>query len=238
MIILPAIDLKGGKCVRLYKGDMNSQQVVAKDPLETALKFKSEGARYIHMVDLDGALKGNGENLDIISKIVKNVDVPIEVGGGIRNIETIDEFIKLGVSRVILGTAALNDRDLVVKAVKNYGEKIAVGIDAKDGIPAADGWTTLSKTNYIDFGKEMEEVGVQTLIFTDISRDGTLEGTNLEQLLKLKNSVKCNVIASGGIKDLEDIKSLKKENVYGAIVGKAIYAEALSLKEAIKIGGN
>ncbi|WP_333861354.1 1-(5-phosphoribosyl)-5-[(5-phosphoribosylamino)methylideneamino]imidazole-4-carboxamide isomerase [Clostridium sp.] len=238
MIILPAIDLKGGKCVRLYKGDMNSQEVVAKDPLETALKFKSEGARYIHMVDLDGALRGNGENLDIISKVVKNVDVPIEVGGGIRNIETIDRFIKLGISRVILGTAALRDRNLVVEGVKNYGEKIAVGIDAKDGVPAADGWTTLSKTNYIDFGKEMEKIGVQTLIFTDISKDGTLEGTNVEQLLKLKNSVKCNVIASGGIKDIEDIKSLKKENVYGAIVGKAIYAKTLSLKEAIEIGGN
>ncbi|WP_368487765.1 1-(5-phosphoribosyl)-5-[(5-phosphoribosylamino)methylideneamino]imidazole-4-carboxamide isomerase [Clostridium sp. BJN0013] len=236
MIILPAIDLKGGKCVRLYQGDMDSQEVVAKDPLDTALRFKSEGAEYIHMVDLDGALRGAGENLNIISKVVTSVDVPIEVGGGIRSIETIDEFMKLGVSRVILGTAALNNRKLVIKAVANYGEKIAVGIDAKDGIPAADGWTTFSKTNYVDFGKEMEQIGVQTLIFTDISRDGTLKGANLEQLLKLKNSVKCNVIASGGIKDIEDIKKLKQENVYGAIVGKAIYAKTLSLKEAIEIG--
>ncbi|MFL0196487.1 1-(5-phosphoribosyl)-5-[(5-phosphoribosylamino)methylideneamino]imidazole-4-carboxamide isomerase [Clostridium sp. WILCCON 0269] len=238
MLILPAIDLKGGKCVRLYQGDMNSQEIVAKDPLDTALKFKSEGAEYIHIVDLDGALKGAGENLSIISNIVKNVDVPIEVGGGIRSIEIIDSFIKLGVSRVILGTAALNNRNLVIDAVRNYGEKIAVGIDAKDGIPAVDGWTTLSEINYIDFGKQMEQIGVKTLIFTDISRDGTLKGTNVEQLLELKNSVKCNVIASGGIKDIEDIKKLKAEDVYGAIVGKAIYSKTLSLKEAIEVGGN
>lgn len=233
MIILPAIDLKGGKCVRLYKGDFNKTEVVAESALETALSFKEAGAEFIHMVDLDGALKGTGVNYEIVSEIVKKVDVPVELGGGIRDMETIDFLINIGISRVILGTAALNNPELVKTAVKKYGDKIAVGIDAKDGFVAVDGWINVSKVNYIDFAKEMEKIGVKTIIFTDISKDGTLQGPNLEQLGEIQNSVSCDIVASGGIKDLEDLKNINKMGIYGAITGKAIYSGNINLKEAI-----
>lgn len=233
MIILPAIDLKGGKCVRLYKGDFNKTEVVAESALETALSFKEAGAEFIHMVDLDGALKGTGVNYEIVSEIVKKVDVPVELGGGIRDMETIDFLINIGLSRVILGTAALNNPELVKTAVKKYGDKIAVGIDAKAGFVAVDGWINVSKVNYIDFAKEMEKIGVKTIIFTDISKDGTLQGPNLEQLGEIQNSVSCDIVASGGIKDLEDLKNINKMGIYGAITGKAIYSGNINLKEAI-----
>lgn len=233
MIILPAIDLKGGKCVRLYKGDFNKTEVVAESALETALSFKEAGAEFIHMVDLDGALKGTGVNYEIVSEIVKKVNVPVELGGGIRDMETIDFLINIGLSRVILGTAALNNPELVKNAVKKYGDKIAVGIDAKDGFVAVDGWINVSKVNYIDFAKEMEKVEVKTIIFTDISKDGTLQGPNLEQLGEIQNSVSCDIVASGGIKNLEDLKNINKMGIYGAITGKAIYSGNINLKEAI-----
>lgn len=233
MIILPAIDLKGGKCVRLYKGDFNKTEVVAESALDTALSFKEAGAEFIHMVDLDGALKGTGVNYEIVSEIVKKVDVPVELGGGIRDMETIDFLINIGLSRVILGTAALNNPELVKTAVEKYGDKIAVGIDAKDGLVAVDGWINVSKVNYIDFAKEMEKIGVKTIIFTDISKDGTLQGPNLEQLGEIQNSVSCDIVASGGIKDLEDLKNINKMGIYGAITGKAIYSGNINLKEAI-----
>ncbi|KYH28762.1 MULTISPECIES: 1-(5-phosphoribosyl)-5-[(5-phosphoribosylamino)methylideneamino]imidazole-4-carboxamide isomerase [Clostridium] len=235
MIILPAIDLKDGKCVRLYKGDFNKSEVVSESPLETAFKFKKEGAEFIHMVDLDGALKGKGVNYDIVSKIIKEVNVPVELGGGIRDMETIEFLINIGVSRVILGTAALNNSQLVKSAVNKYGEKIAVGIDAKNGYAAVDGWTNVSIINYIDFAVEMERIGVKTIIFTDISKDGTLQGPNLEQLEELGQSVRCNIIASGGIKSIEDLKNLKKMGLYGAITGKGIYSGNIDLKEAINL---
>ena len=233
MIILPAIDLKGGKCVRLYKGDFNKTEVVAESALDTALSFKEAGAEFIHMVDLDGALKGTGVNYEIVSEIVKKVDVPVELGGGIRDMETIDFLINIGLSRVILGTAALNNPELVKTAVKKYGDKIAVGIDAKAGFVAVDGWINVSKVNYIDFAKEMEKIGVKTIIFTDISKDGTLQGPNLEQLGEIQNSVSCDIVASGGIKNLEDLKDINKMGIYGAITGKAIYSGNINLKEAI-----
>lgn len=233
MIILPAIDIKDGKCVRLYKGDFNKSEVVAKSAVETAIKFKEAGAEYIHMVDLDGALKGKGINYGIVSEVVKNVDIPVELGGGIRDIETIDYLISIGLNRVILGTAALRNPELTKSAVKKYGDKIAVGIDAKDGYIAVDGWTNVSKVNYLDFAKEMENIGIKTIIFTDISKDGTLQGPNLEQLEKINNSVSCNIIASGGIKNIDDLKAIKDMNIYGAITGKAIYSGAINLKEAI-----
>ncbi|KOA19954.1 1-(5-phosphoribosyl)-5-[(5-phosphoribosylamino)methylideneamino] imidazole-4-carboxamide isomerase [Clostridium homopropionicum DSM 5847] len=233
MIILPAIDLKGGKCVRLYKGDFNKTEVVAESALDTALSFKAAGAEFIHMVDLDGALKGKGVNYEIVSEIVKKVNVPVELGGGIRDMETIDFLINIGLSRVILGTAALNNPELVKTAVKKYGDKIAVGIDAKDGFVAVDGWINVSKVNYIDFAKEMEKIGVKTIIFTDISKDGTLQGPNLEQLGEIQNSVSCNIVASGGIKNLDDLKNINNMGIYGAITGKAIYSGNINLKEAI-----
>ncbi len=234
MIILPAIDLKDGKCVRLYKGDFDKSEVVAESALETALSFKAAGSEFIHMVDLDGALKGKGVNYDIVSEIIKKVNIPVELGGGIRDIETIDFLINIGLSRVILGTAALNNPEFVKEAVKKYGDKIAIGIDAKDEFVAIDGWINVSKVNYIDFAKEMEKLGVKTIIFTDISKDGTLQGPNLEQLYNIQKSVSCNIIASGGIKDIEDLKAINKMGIHGAITGKAIYSGNIDLKEAIE----
>lgn len=235
MIILPAIDLKDGKCVRLYKGDFNKTEVVAESALNTAISFKEAGAEFIHMVDLDGALKGKGVNYNIVSEIIKNVNVPVELGGGIRDMETIDFLISIGVSRVILGTAALNKPELVKEAIAKYKEKIAVGIDAKDGYVAVDGWINVSKVNYIDFAKEMEKIGVETIIFTDISKDGTLQGPNLEQLGEIQQSVGCNIIASGGIKNIDDLNAIKEMGIYGAITGKAIYSGNIDLKEAIEV---
>jgi phosphoribosylformimino-5-aminoimidazole carboxamide ribotide isomerase len=236
MIIFPAMDLRDGKCVRLYQGDFSTTSIVGENPLETAMGFKAKGAEFFHMVDLDGALKGNVQNIDTVSRIVRETKIPVQLGGGIRTLETIDTLLSIGVARVILGTAALNNRGLVKTAVKKYGEKIAVGIDAREGFVAAEGWLEVSKVNYIDFGKQMESIGVKTIIFTDISKDGTLTGPNFEQTLKLNETVSCDIIASGGMKDLEDLKILRKENLYGAIVGKSIYSGTIDLAQAIEVG--
>ncbi|MCR4944229.1 MAG: 1-(5-phosphoribosyl)-5-[(5-phosphoribosylamino)methylideneamino]imidazole-4-carboxamide isomerase [Clostridium sp.] len=235
MIIIPAIDIIDGKPVRLYQGDYNKKEIVAEDILETAKKFEALGAGYIHLVDLDGAKKGELVNGDVIIKTAKSVKVPVEVGGGIRNFETIKYFIDNGVSRVILGTSAMEDEELVKKAVAEYGEKIAVGIDCKDGYACGRGWLEKSSLYYIDFAKKLKELGIKTVIVTDISKDGTLEGPNIEMLRKLKDEVDINITASGGIRDIENIKALKELNIYGAITGKAIYAETLSLKDAIEV---
>jgi phosphoribosylformimino-5-aminoimidazole carboxamide ribotide isomerase len=210
--------------------------VVGDSPLATAKSFKAQGAEFFHMVDLDGALKGNVQNLETVKAIVKEVGIPVQLGGGIRSLETIDLLISLGVARVILGTAAINNPELVKKAVKAYGEKIAVGIDAKNEYVAAEGWLQVSKIHYLDFGKQMEDVGVKTIIYTDISKDGTLTGPNFEQTIKLNETVSCDIIASGGMKDIEDLRILRKQNLYGAIVGKAIYSGNINLEEAIKAG--
>jgi phosphoribosylformimino-5-aminoimidazole carboxamide ribotide isomerase len=236
MIIFPAMDIKDGKCVRLYKGDFSTSQIVGENPVNTALELKSQGAEYIHMVDLDGALKGSTANLKVISQVSEAIRMPIQLGGGIRDMKTIEKILEIGVTRVILGTAALNNPDFLKEAVKQYKDAIAVGIDAKDGYVAVEGWVNISKVNYIDFGKEMENIGVKTIIFTDVSRDGTLTGPNFEQTLKLKDAVKCNIIASGGVKDIDDINILAENNVYGVIVGKAIYSGNVMLREAIDRG--
>lgn len=233
MIIFPAMDLRDGKCVRLYQGEFSKSEVVGEKPLDVALSFKENGAEYIHMVDLDGALEGEIKNLNVIAEVIKAVDIPVELGGGIRNMETVDMLIETGVSRVILGTAALKDMDFVKQSVKKYGEKIAVGIDAKNEKVAVNGWINVSDVDYIDFAKQMESIGVKTIIFTDISKDGTLQGPNLEQLEKIEKSVSCNIIASGGIKSVEDLKDIKNMGIYGAITGKAIYSGNIDLKEAI-----
>ncbi|MTK12048.1 MAG: 1-(5-phosphoribosyl)-5-[(5-phosphoribosylamino)methylideneamino]imidazole-4-carboxamide isomerase [Clostridiaceae bacterium] len=235
MIIFPAIDLRDGKCVRLYQGKFEESEVVGEDPLKVAMSFKESGAKYIHMVDLDGALNGEIKNLKVISEVVKTVGIPVELGGGIRNMETVDMLIEAGVSRVILGTAALKNPQFVMEAVKKYGEKIAVGIDAKNEKVAVNGWLNVSNVDYIDFAKEMEKIGVKTIIFTDISKDGTLQGPNLEQLGKIQNSVSCNIIASGGIKDINDLKTINKMGIYGAITGKAIYCGNIDLQKAIEV---
>lgn len=236
MIIFPAIDLKEGKCVRLYQGEMSSSEIVGEDAVKTALSFKNLGAEYLHMVDLDGAVKGSLQNMDVVLQVVKEVKIPVELGGGIRDLQTIDTIIDKGISRVILGTAALSNPEMVKEAVKKYNEKIAIGIDAKNELVAVDGWLNVSKVKYIDFAKKMEDIGVQTIIYTDISRDGTLTGPNLEQLSRINSAVSCNIIASGGVKNIESIKELKEIEVYGAIVGKAIYSHNINLEEAISVG--
>jgi phosphoribosylformimino-5-aminoimidazole carboxamide ribotide isomerase len=236
MIIFPAIDIKDGQAVRLYKGEFSRKEVVSKDIIQTAKDLQSEGAEFLHMVDLDGALKGEQGNLKTVSEILKNINIPVQLGGGIRSLETIDKLLGIGINRVILGTSALNNRSIVVEAVKKYGKRIVVGIDANNRKVAVEGWVKVSDVDYIEFAKAIEQLGVGTIIFTDISRDGTLTGPNLEQLEEMNNSVSCDIIASGGIKNVDDIINIRNLGVYGAITGKAIYSGYLDLKEAIKAG--
>lgn len=236
MIIFPAIDIKEGNAVRLYQGEFSKSEVVSKDIIETAKSMEADGAEFLHMVDLDGALKGEPGNLDKVQNVIKNLNIPIQLGGGIRRMDTIDKLLEIGINRVILGTSALNNKELVVEAVKKYGKRIVVGIDANNRKVAVEGWLKVSNIDYIEFAKTMEQVGVETIIFTDISRDGTLNGANLEQLKELSENISCSIIASGGIKDINDIRNIKNLNLYGAITGKAIYSGYLNLKEAIKVG--
>ena len=236
MIILPAIDMMGGLPVRLYQGAYESAAQVADDVLKTALSFEQAGAEWIHMVDLDGAKTGKKENAQKIVEVAQNVRIPIEVGGGIRSMEDIEWYLDRGVARVILGTADIENKDLLKEAVSRYSEKIAVGIDCKDGIPQARGWLTSSTCNYVDFAKELEKTGVSTIIVTDIAKDGTLQGPNLEMLKTLQENVAMQIIASGGVADLSHIEALAKMNLYGAITGKAVYSGTLDLKQAIACG--
>ncbi len=235
MIILPAIDIIDGKPVRLYQGDYDKKEIVADDIFETAKSFEDMGAEYLHLVDLDGAKSGSNQNHELVIKIANMLKIPVELGGGIRSFETIKYLLDNGVARVILGTIAMEDEELLKKAVDTYGEKIAVGIDCKDGKVYGRGWLAGSDLDYIDFAKKMESVGVKNIIVTDISKDGTLEGPNVEMLKVLKEIVNIDITASGGIRDIENIKELMEIDVYGAITGKAIYANTLSLEEAIKV---
>lgn len=237
MIILPAIDLINGKCVRLYKGNFETASVVAEDPIETAKLFELQGAEWLHMVDLDGAKKGLNENAQTILDVAKNTSLKIEVGGGIRDIKAVEFYLSNGIERVILGSAAVNNPDFVKDAVNLYGEQIAIGIDAKNGFVSCSGWLEDTKLHYIELAKRMEQISVKHIIFTDISRDGTLTGPNLEQLADLKNSVSCNIIASGGIRNKDDIINLSKLGMYGTICGKSLYEGTLTLPGAIKAAG-
>lgn len=235
MIILPAIDIKDGNCVRLLKGDFATVHKVAESYMDTAKSFEAAGASWIHTVDLDGAKEGKPVNDNIFIDIAENTGLKVEVGGGIRSLDTVEYYVSKGISRVILGSVALKNPHIVVEAVKEYGKKIAVGIDAKNGIVAAEGWLESSQVNYIDLALEMIRVGIKNIIFTDISKDGTLSGVNAEQLSALKNAAgdKCNITASGGVHDIEDIRACKKMGLYGAICGKSIYSGTLDLKKAI-----
>ncbi len=237
MIILPAIDIIDGNCVRLFKGDYSTVSRVADDPYEVAQSFVNAGAEWMHMVDLDGAKDGKLINSELIIDIAKSFNIKVEVGGGIRNMDRIEHYLDNGVSRVILGSAAVNDQQFVIDAVNNFDSQIAVGIDAKDGIVRAQGWTDKSEINYLSLAKQMESIGVRTIIFTDIDQDGTLSGPNLNQLDKLANSVGCDVVASGGVSNIKDIINLKSLNIYGAITGKAIYTGDLDLAQAIQLAG-
>ncbi|HWQ77176.1 MAG TPA: 1-(5-phosphoribosyl)-5-[(5-phosphoribosylamino)methylideneamino]imidazole-4-carboxamide isomerase [Anaerovoracaceae bacterium] len=233
MIILPAIDIKDGQCVRLTKGDFATAEKVAGDPLETALAFQEAGAEWIHMVDLDGAKEGSLKNSEIFVRVAQSTGLKVELGGGIRTMESIDYYLERGVSRVIIGSAAISDPDLVRDAVKKYGERIAVGIDARNGMVSGGGWLVDSGIAYLDLAKKMEAAGVNYIIFTDISKDGTLTGPNLEQLGEINGAVSCDVVASGGIHTMKDIAALKEMGLYGAICGKSVYKGTLSLKEAV-----
>jgi len=235
MIIFPAIDIKNGECVRLFKGDFSTVQKVAESPIKTAISFAECGAEWIHMVDLDGALDSAPKNSKMFIDVAMSSGLKIEVGGGIRSIETIEFYLANGISRVILGSAALSNPDLVISACKKFGDKIDVGIDARNRFVADNGWLNTSKVDFIDLAKSVEQAGVGCIIFTDISKDGTLSGPNLDQLEEINNAVGCNIIASGGIKNINDIHDLKAMDLYGAICGKSIYSGSLSLKEAINV---
>jgi len=235
MNIFPAIDLYDGKAVRLLKGDYNQMTVYSDNPAEFAKDFEKQGAKYIHLVDLEGAKYGTTPNINVVKSIVDNCNLFSEIGGGIRDIETIDKYIGIGVDRVILGTAAVKDEELLNVAIDKYGEKIAVGVDIKDGFVAIKGWVEKSEYNCFDFCKKMQEMGVKTLICTDISKDGAMMGTNHELYKELSEKFDMQITASGGVSSIEDVKKLAKLNIYGAIIGKAYYTKAIDLKEAIEV---
>ena len=238
MIIFPAIDIIGGQCVRLVKGDYATASKVAEDPLETAKKFEAAGAEWIHMVDLDGAKAGYPVNTEIYKNIAQNTGLKVEVGGGIRTLETIRAYLDLGITRVILGSVALKNPQLVADAVAEFGtDKIVVGIDAKNEMVATEGWLETSEVHYVDLALEMMKAGVKTFIFTDISKDGTLSGVNVEQLRKLRDATdgKCNIVASGGVHTIGDIIACRDLGLYGTIAGKSLYQGTLDLRGAIKI---
>lgn len=238
MTIFPAIDLRGGKCVRLFKGDFDQETVFSDQPAEVAQQWQAQGAQFLHLVDLDGARAGHSENLATVREILAAVTIPVELGGGIRTLENIDEVLALGVRRVIFGSVAVRDPELVAAACAKYGDRIVVGIDAKDGIVAVDGWGVSGDVDVITLAKRMKQAGVRTIIYTDISRDGTLAGVNVEATAKLARESGVHVVASGGVRDVRDIEALKpyeKDGIEGVIVGKSIYTGSLSLPEALAI---
>lgn len=235
MNIFPAIDIIGGKAVRLLKGDYAQMTVYSDNPLEIAEDFEKAGAEYIHLVDLEGAKSGETPNIETVEKIVKNTKLFTEIGGGIRSMETIEKYITIGIDRVILGTAAVNDEAFLKEAVGKYGEKIAVGVDIKDGFVAIKGWTEKSEYDAFDFCKKMQDIGVKTLICTDISKDGAMQGTNHGLYRELSEKFNMKITASGGVSSIEDIEKLRKLDLYGAIIGKAYYTGAIDLKKAIEV---
>ena len=237
MIIFPAIDIKDGECVRLFKGDYNTVEKVADNYLETATSFKNSGADWIHMVDLDGAKDGRLVNKDIFIDVAKKTGLKVQVGGGIRNLDAIETYLNNGISRVIIGSAAVKSPDLVRLAVDEFGDRIAIGIDAKNGFVATEGWIENSSISYVNLAVKMAEYGVKYFIFTDIEKDGTLSRPNhfkTKYLQQRMNEFGANVIASGGVKTIYNLKTLMKNGVYGAICGKSIYSGSLDLAKAIK----
>lgn len=234
MIIFPAIDIKSGRCVRLRQGKAEDEIVFSDNPVEVALMWQNLGAEYLHIVDLDGAFCGRPINTNIIKEIVNKVDIPVQLGGGIRKSDDVKRMLNIGVSRVILGTSALLNKGLLISLLSEYGYKIAVSIDAKDGYVAIDGWTRISSVRAVDFALELEKKGLKTLIYTDISKDGMLSGPNFNDIKDLKEKLGINIIASGGISTVDDIKKLEKFKIYGAIIGKSLYTGDIDFKD---IGG-
>ena len=235
MLIYPAIDLYNGKAVRLYKGDYAQMTVYSDDPPAIAEDFREKGAAYMHIVDLEGAKTGETPNLETVLAIKRRGGLFCEIGGGIRTMETVDRYLSAGLDRVILGTAAVTDPDFAENAVKKYGDKIAVGIDLRDGYVAIKGWTEKSEYTASAFCEKMEKIGVKTLICTDISRDGAMKGTNHALYRELQSRFSMQIIASGGVSSIEDIKRLREKGTYGAIIGKAYYTGAIDLREAIEV---
>lgn len=235
MLIFPAIDLVRGQAVRLFKGDYDNMTVYHHDPLQVALDFQSAGAQCLHLVDLEGAKTGGTPNLETIRRIVDGTDLFTEVGGGIRSMETIATYLNAGVDRVILGTAAVTNPAFLEKAVSEYGEKIAVGIDIKDGYVAIKGWTETSSYTCEAFFEKIQSLGVKTIICTDISRDGAMQGTNRALYRSLSQTYSMDIIASGGVSSLDDIEALRSMDLYGAIIGKAYYTGAIDLRRAIEV---
>ena len=235
MYLYPAIDLVQGKAVRLFKGDYARMTVYSDDPVSVAKDFQAAGSGHIHLVDLEGAKSGIPENLDTIRRILSETDLFVEVGGGIRNMQTVETYLSAGVNRVILGTAAVTDPAFLEEALRKYGEKIAVGVDLKDGFVAIKGWTETSELTADAFFARMEKLGVKTVICTDISRDGAMKGTNRDLYRQLSENYSIDLIASGGVSSLEDIRALAAMDLHGAIIGKAYYIGAIDLKEAIEV---
>ena len=235
MLIFPAVDLFEGKAVRLFKGDYNRMTVYSENPPEIALDFKSSGAEWIHIVDLEGAKSGETPNLNTIYAIKAATGLKCEVGGGIRSLEVIEKYVSAGLDRVILGTAAVTDEEFLKAAADKYGDKIAVGVDIKDGFAAIRGWMEKSALTADDMCRKMQNFGIGTLICTDISKDGAMVGTNVELYRELSEKYSLDIIASGGVSSIEDVKRLRALDLYGAIVGKAYYTGAINLKEAIEV---
>ena len=234
MILFPAIDLYDGRAVRLFKGDYAQMTVYSHNPIEIARDFEAKGATWAHLVDLEGAKYGTTPNLEIVKQIANGTSLSTEIGGGIRNMETVRTYLENGVDRVILGTAAVNDEAFLKEAIASYGKRIAVGVDVKDGFVAIKGWTENSAYSCFDFCGKMVDMGVEYLICTDISKDGAMQGTNRELYRELSEKFPVNITASGGVSSLEDIKALRKLDLYGAIVGKAYYNGAISLTDALE----
>lgn len=235
MKLFPAIDLIGGKAVRLIKGDYDKVTVYSDDPVSVAKGFEECGAEYLHVVDLEGARDGTLANIDTIKAIIDNTSLFVEVGGGIRSMDTVEKYVEAGAKRVIIGTAAVTDPDFLLAAVEKYGDKIAVGVDIKDGSVAIKGWRETSALTCFDFCESLYKIGVKTIICTDISKDGLLGGTNLELYAELSERFNMDITASGGVSSLDDVKRLSEMNMYGAILGKALYTGNIDLREALRV---
>ena len=235
MKLFPAIDLYDGKAVRLFRGNYDEMTVYSDDPVEIALDFKKCGAEFMHVVDLEGAKSGDTPNFDTVCRIIKESGLFVEIGGGIRSIDTVRRYVEAGAGRVILGTAALTDREFLTEALNEFGEKVAVGVDIKDGFVAIRGWVEKSEKNADEFLRELDSLGVKTTICTDISKDGAMMGTNHALYEKLARELTLDIIASGGVSSIDDVKRLAKLGIYGAIIGKAYYTGAISLPEAIEV---
>lgn len=234
MILFPAIDIRNGKCVRLIQGDYKKETIYSDFPSETAHQWEEKQAAFIHIVDLDGAKTGKSSNKNTIQAIAEATKIPVQVGGGIRSLDIIETYIATGVDRVIIGTAAIQDKAFLSAAVEKYGDKIAVSIDARDGLVATDGWTQTSTIKAIDLVSELEALGVKTIVYTDILKDGMLQGPNFKELQAVNEATTMDVIASGGVSSAEDISKLRSLDLYGAIIGKALYDGTLSFEKLME----